>query len=331
MNFFDMHCDTISAIYYRRKHGKQCDLYENDLHIDLKKLKQANYLAQNFAIFIDKMEVPDCFQEALNMIDLFYQELESNKDIIAYAGSYDDLLTNQKNGKISAFLTLEEGAISKGSLSNLRNLYRLGARMTTLTWNYENELASPNNNATSGTDPDPTVPFTAWGLTDLGKEFVCEAEHLGMLLDVSHLSDAGFQDVLDITTRPFVASHSNSRNICGHVRNLTDDMIRQLANRGGVTGINLCPAFLSGPRPEDYHSGGTIEEIITHIKHIESVGGIECIGLGTDFDGIDGHNELPTAATMPLLYDALKKHGFSEEKIEKIFYKNVMRVYKDVL
>lgn len=330
MNLIDMHCDTISAIYYKRKKGETCELLENDLHIDLKKLIHTGYLAQNFAIFIDKKEVDDPFQEAIHMIDLFYQELSKNSDIIAYAGSFDDFCKNRENGKLSAFLTLEEGAILKGSLANLRTMYRLGARMMTLTWNYENELASPNYNCTNSKHPTNTTPFTSWGLTELGKEFVVEAERLRMILDVSHLSDAGFYDVLEITKRPFVASHSNSRTISGHVRNLTDDMIRKLAERGGVTGMNLCPNFLSHPW-EDTPKKGTIQEIIRHIKHIESVGGIECIGLGTDFDGIDGHEELPDASTMPLLFDALKKEGYSEEKIDKIFYKNVLRVYKDIL
>lgn len=201
--------------------------------------------------------------------------------------------------------------------------------MMTLTWNYENELASPNTNYTLYEHPDPTVPFTSWGLTERGFEVVAEMERLGMIIDVSHLSDAGFYDVLKATTRPFVASHSNARTVSCHVRNLTDDMIRKLAERGGVTGINFYPDFLS--HPTNSCNKGKLSEIVAHIKHIEQVGGIECIGLGSDFDGIEGNEDLPDASAMTKLYDALHKEGYSDDNIEKIFSGNVLRVYKDIL
>lgn len=330
MKLLDMHCDTISAIYHRRLHGKQCELRRNDLHIDLMKLKQAGYVGQNFAIFIEKCKSDDPFEDAIKMIDLFYQELEKNSDIIAYASNYEDILQNEKDGKLSALLTLEEGGMIKGSLSYLRTLYRLGARMMTLTWNYENELASPNTNYSCYPHPNPTVPFTSWGLTKCGFDTVAEMERLGMLLDVSHLSDAGFYDVLRVTTKPFVASHSNARAISSHVRNMTDDMIRELSNRGGVMGINFYPDFLANPTNPTPNTG-KLSEVIAHIQYIEQVGGIDCIGLGSDFDGIEGNEDLPNASAMPLLYDALHQAGYSDSKIEKIFYKNVLRVYQAVL
>lgn len=330
MKFIDMHCDTISVLHSQVQHGNFYELRENSLHIDLLKLKKAGYLAQNFAMFVAKKEDHNPFEDALQMIDVFYQQLSKNSDLIAFAGSYDDIISNEKNGKMSALLTLEEGGMIKGSLPYLRTLYRLGARMMTLTWNYENELASPNNNYTVCESPDPTVPFTKWGLTECGFDTVAEMEHLGMIIDVSHLSDAGFQDILKVTKKPFVASHSNARSVCSHVRNLTDDMIKALAHRGGVMGINFYPAFLATPIDGTPYTGKLID-VISHIKHIEQVGGIECIGLGSDFDGIPGNEDLPNALAMPLLYDALHQAGFSDDKIDKIFYQNVLRVYKDVL
>jgi len=330
MKFIDMHCDTISAIHHNVKQGNHMELRENSLHIDLMKLKHSNYMAQNFAVFIQKSRSENPLEDALSMIDLFYQELEKNKDLIAYAGSYSDILANEKAGKMSALLTLEEGAMIKGSLSNLRNLYRLGARMMTLTWNFENELASPNSNYTKFEHPDPTVPFTSWGLTECGFEVVSEMERLGMIIDVSHLSDAGFYDVCSVAKRPFVASHSNARNVSCHVRNLSDDMIRKLSEHGGVMGINFYPDFLAHPTNPEKNKG-KLSEVIAHIKYIEKIGGIDCIGLGSDFDGIEGNEDLPDASAMTKLYDALHKEGYSDDKIEKIFSGNVLRVYQDIL
>lgn len=330
MKFIDMHCDTISVLHNQVQYGNYYQLRENSLHMDLMKMKQAGYQAQNFAIFVAKTKDNNPLEDALQMIDVFYEQLALNSDLIAYAGSYEDLLRNEANGKMSAFLTLEEGAMIKGSLSYLRTLYRLGARMMTLTWNYENELASPNTNYTVSSHPKETVPFTTWGLTERGFETIAEMESLGMLIDVSHLSDAGFYDVLRATKKPFVASHSNARAVCSHVRNLTDDMIRELSNRGGVMGMNFYPGFLSTSSNECEYKG-TIADIVAHIKHIEQVGGIECIGLGSDFDGIPGHEELSDASKMPLLCEALHQAGFSYDRIDKICYENVLRVYKDVL
>jgi len=239
---------------------------------------------------------------------------------------------------MSAMLTLEEGGICKGDLSYLRLLHRLGARMMTLTWNFPNEIGHPNNNMRRDLPHDDPawadlmkVPDTENGITEKGLEFLAEMERLGMIIDVSHLSDAGFYDVLAHTTKPFVASHSNARSVCPHVRNLTDDMIRKLAERGGVTGLNFCADFLTEV-PHGTKNPGTIAAIVDHARHIVNVGGIECLGLGTDYDGIDTHQELPDASHMPLLIDALKHQGgFTESELDRILGGNVLRVYRDVL
>ena len=148
-------------------------------------------------------------------------------------------------------LTVEEGAVCKGSTGKLRHLYRLGVRMLTLTWNYPNELGWPNvKMPPEGSEeaPDFTVPDREHGLTETGFAFLSEMERLGMIVDVSHLSDAGFWDVARAAEKPFVASHSNARAVCHHVRNLNDEMIRALAEKGGVTGLNFCPSFLEAER-----------------------------------------------------------------------------------
>ena len=153
-------------------------------------------------------------------------------------------------------------------------------------------------------------------------------ERLGIIIDASHLSDAGFYDVLNNTTKPFVASHSNARHLCKAARNMSDDMILKLAKRGGVMGINFYGNFLVDG---DGHCKSCIEDMVKHILYIKDLAGIDCIGLGSDFDGINSELEMKDASYYQLLYEALVKAGLSEEEIEKIFYKNVLRVYKEIL
>lgn len=198
--------------------------------------------------------------------------------------------------------------------------------MMTLTWNFPNALGYPSLNAERY---DPYTPNTSEGLTEKGIEFVQEMERLGMIVDVSHLSDAGFYDVLHYTQKPFVASHSNAREVCRHVRNLTDDMIRKLSERGGVTGLNFCMDFLR--EPSEKGSYAALADIVNHARHIADVGGVECVGLGSDFDGIPCNAEISGADQMPRLADAFQKKGFHESEIDRILYGNVFRLYQEIL
>ena len=232
---------------------------------------------------------------------------------------------------MSAMLTVEEGAVCKGEIEKLRSLYDMGVRMLTLTWNYPNELGYPNlKRERKGCEDYFFTPNEECGLTETGREFVAEMEALGMIVDVSHLSDAGFRDVLDCTNKPFVASHSNARAICGHVRNLTDDMIRKLSERGGCTGLNFYAHFLRTVSRGEYNPGA-LEDVVRHAKHIAKVGGVEVLALGSDFDGIDTNEALPGVQCMEWLWDALRRGGFRESELEKIFYGNVLRVYREIL
>jgi membrane dipeptidase len=330
MKVADMHCDTIAEIFYAVKEGRDCGLAKNELHMDLAKMLKGDYLVQNFALFVNLKKHDNPLEYCLELIDFFYDQLEKNKDLIALALNYNDIKKNQAAGKMSAVLTIEEGGVTKGSLTNLRNFYRLGVRMLTLTWNFENGIGFPNFKLIDGEKPDFKKPDVENGLTEYGLEMIHEMERLGMIIDVSHMSDAGFYQVLNNTTKPFVASHSNARAVCNHARNLSDDMIRKLAERGGVMGMNYCPDFLVDTGSEA-EAVGTIVSIVQNIKHIVSVGGYECIGLGSDFDGIPTHKELPDASYLPMLADALSKAGMKHHEIEAIFYKNVLRLYKDVL
>ena len=302
----------------------------------MEKKKKADYLLQNFALFVHLSSCENPLEEVLELADVYYDELDKNQDLIRPVYSYADIESNRKAGLMSAMLTVEEGGVCKGNPAFLRTLYRLGVRMLTLTWNFPNELGWPNLEVPGeGVDPESFRPDfrkanVNQGLTETGIAFVQEMERLGMIVDVSHLSDAGFMDVLRVTKKPFVASHSNARAVCSWARNLTDDMIRLLAERGGVTGLNFCPAFLTDV-PDGEATYGSIAAILEHAKHIVNVGGTDCLGLGTDFDGIKTHDELPDAPYMPLLIDAFGKAGFTSSQVDKILSGNVLRVYKEVL
>lgn len=323
MKVVDMHCDTILRLY-----DEGGCLSKNDFNIDLKKMVKGDYLLQNFAMFVNLSDHLDPLTKAQRLIDLYYTELEKSPELIKPVYSYEDILNNQKNGLMSAMLTLEEGAVVNNDLAILRNYYRLGVRMITLTWNHPNGIGYPNLISTKEFK-DLYHLNTEDGLTDFGIAYVKEMERLGIIIDVSHLSDAGFYDVLKYTTKPFVASHSNARSVCGVARNMSDDMIKQLAKRNGVMGINFCGDFL---KPSS-HGGmcSCIEDMVKHILYIKELVGIDYVGLGSDFDGIDQNLELADASMMPQLAAALQEAGFSENEIEKVFYKNVLRVYSQIL
>jgi len=348
MRTVDMHCDTISVLLQKKRANKAAGLRENDCHIDIGKMREGDYLLQNFALFVNLGACGDPWQEVQELFRLYEQEMSENRDVIAPVFTYNDIEKNCLKGRMSALLTVEEGGVCGGDLEKLRRLYGQGVRMMTLTWNYPNELGYPNLDGEQGKklkDAEKgggtpalqqetlhylNTPNVKDGLTQTGILFVQEMEKLGMIVDVSHLSDAGFCDVLANTKKPFVASHSNARTLCPCVRNMSDDMIRRLAERGGVMGLNFCADFLTQVMPGEQNPG-TVAAVAAHARHIVSVGGMECLGLGSDFDGIETHAELPGADQMDRLADTLKKSGFTEGQLDKILKDNVLRVYREIL
>lgn len=311
MRPIDLHCDTVLRLM---KDKENLGLYENNFGVDIKKLKKANSLIQFFALWIDLNSQRDPVDICLEMMDKFYLELDKNSQYIKLATRYEDIINNDKEGKISAILSIEEGGALKGKLYNLRNYYRLGVRSITLTWNNVNHIGYPNTKE----------EYRNKGLTDFGRQVVYEMNRLGMLIDVSHLSDQGFYDVANISKKPFIASHSNSRHIKNHFRNLTDDMIRVLSEAGGVMGICFERDFLGDSEK------ARIEDMVNHIKHIKNVGGIDVLAIGSDFDGCNPNGEIGNIGEIEKLIYALKDNGFAEDEIDKIFYKNALRVIRDV-
>lgn len=321
MKVVDMHCDTIGELWKAEKAGKPISLRSNSLHIDLEKMQKGDYLLQNFAMFVFLGREKDPLVNVLEMIDVYNRAMAENADIIGPVLNYEDIEKNRAAGKLSGMLTIEEGAVLKGNPYVVRSLYQLGVRMLTLTWNFENEIGYPNT-IVKAKDYDPSRHY---GLKPEGIEIVREMNRVGMIVDVSHLGDDGFWDVVKYCEGPFVASHSNARAVCNHTRNMTDDMIRALADKGGVMGLNFCGDFLNP------NGKSRVEDMVRHAKHIINVGGSDILGLGTDYDGIDGDLELDHCDKMPLLAQEMEHQGFSTQQIEKIFHGNVLRLYREVL
>ncbi|MBQ3273242.1 MAG: dipeptidase [Solobacterium sp.] len=327
MKYIDMHCDTVMLLY--RKAADNRNMYEqNDLMIDFRRMQAGDALAQWFAVFLPPEKgiaarniypVGDDEKYIAATRKIIMDNVAAHDDVIRMACTAEDIEHNLADGRMSAVLTMEDGRAVLGKLENIRRFYDMGFRACSLTWNAHNCFGAPNSS-------DPEIMNE--GLTEFGKDGVRYMQELGMLVDVSHLSDGGFRDVADICTKPFVATHSNARALCPHQRNLTDEQIRILADAGGVTGMNFYPSFLNADMSAGYADAAVIAK---HARHIVNTGGIAVCGIGTDFDGFEGKNEIMSSDRMPLLIDALKAEHFTEDEIEKIFWKNVLRVMRDAI
>lgn len=312
MPFADLHCDTIAWIRHNRLQGKEMYLRDTyQMHVNVEKLKKSGYLLQNFALFVNMNEVEDPWGTVLSLAELYTSEVEKNGDLLAPCLTFGDMEQAKADGKIASVLTVEEGGVCKGELENLRTLHRLGVRMLTLTWNHENEIGYPNG-----------MPG---GLKEKGAEFLAEMETLGVIPDVSHLSDQGFWDVCRLAKKPLAASHSSARALWPHRRNLTDEQIKALAHRGGIVGVNFYADFLA-----DGETTRTAD-IVRHMKHMRDVGGLEVVALGSDFDGITCPLEMVDAAGMDQLVREMERVGFTQREIDKICWENVWDFYRRTL
>lgn len=310
MKFIDLHCDTAGRMYYEK-----LKLKESICKVDIEKLKKGNCLGQVFAIFVDQKLNFDSYDEFKNIYDNFIVELNENKNEIEIVRNVDELNNASKNGKIGAFISIEEGEVIGSNIENVQKVYDLGVRIITVTWNYKNKLGYPNFQ----------FKYQNKGLKPHGIGVINECERLGIIPDASHLSDGGFFDLVKTCKKPFIASHSNARVITNHPRNLTDEMIKLLADKGGVMGLNFCADFLGE------NTIASIDEITAHAGHIKNVGGIDVLCLGSDFDGILNEVEIENSSQFNKLYDGLKKIKFTDDEIEKVFYKNVLRVFSETL
>lgn len=323
MKYIDMHCDTLSIGL--AQHKETITKLEKSM-VDIDRLHQTRTGAQFFAMFVPQRDVAQWYgmekmpehEVLLDMMsDIFWKTIKENENRMAFAQSYEKMRENLRTGKISAFLTMENGFAVRGKMENLKKFHDMGVGLMTLTWNDPNCFGQNHSS-------DSTLMQT--GLTDFGKEAISYMNDLGMIVDVSHLSDGGFYDVAEISKKPFVASHSNCRELSPSTRNLTDDMIRLLADKGGVAGINFEPTFLNWNQ-EDIHS--RVSRMCDHVEHFIKVGGEECVGIGTDFDGIGGQFEISDCTKMNFLFDELHRRKLGADVIDRIAYKNVTRVIKE--
>ena len=321
MQYMDLHCDTLM---YLGREGFG-NLEHNGKCVDFARMKEGGAYLQCFAIW---MLQPEHWKEVKGepeedeayisrLAEGLLQETRKASFPVEFIRSFSQIEKNRKAGKLSCMLTMEDGRAVNGELSNLDRYYKMGVRMMALLWNHENCMGYPNSD-------DPEI--MGKGLKPFGTRAVERMNDLGMVVDVSHLNDGGFYDVARVSRKPFVASHSNARSLSPHRRNLTDAMIRALAERGGVIGLNFCPAFL---QKDGKSRDSTVERMAAHIRHIVQVGGIECMAIGTDFDGMDGELEIKSPAQMGKLWHRLKEDGFSQGDLEKIAWKNALRVFLD--
>ena len=308
---FDLHCDTALAML---GHGEKPErsLRKNDCHIDLERAGKLAGYCQCFSCFTtpfmeEWMQVSPVtvFQAEL---DILNRALEENKDRIKQAFTAKDVEDNLKKGKMSAILTIEGPAGFGFDPARLEDLYKTGFRITSLGWNEKNPLAGSN--------------VTGGGLTDRGRAYIAEAQRLGMIIDVSHISDEAFYDIMDVTQAPVIATHSNARALCGHSRNVTDDMFLQICKTGGVVGFNQCDDFV-GVNPDL----NTACDHFLHLMGMDPDG--KHIALGADLDGCD---VLPDGFTgiesYPDLAQQLRVRGLSEDNIYDIFWNNALGVMK---
>lgn len=321
MRFIDTHCDTMGECIARSE-GK-VTLQNNPGHINMEKLIRGGAMAEFFAIFIPTHDSGAGKGVTLPPYDYFQfvykaylKELEANKDVLAPACNYDDIMANKAAGKISSVLTVEDGVPLEGKMERLEEFYQKGVRLISFTWNYENSLGFPNSK-------DPEIMNR--GLKQFGLDCIERMNEMGMLVDVSHLSDGGFWDVVKHSKKPFIASHSCCRALCNHTRNLTDEMLRALGEKGGVVGINFASQFLNeGAEYTD------IQSVVRHMLHIRDKAGLDALGFGSDFDGITSTLEFKDYTGLPLIVDALKPH-FTDDEIDKICSGNMLRLIRDTL
>lgn len=311
----DCHCDTLTELY-----NKNASLYENEQHFDIKRQIALGGGLQFCAIYVptEVFRYQGGLHYTLCLLDKYNQEIkklhENGIDVLQVRTAED--AGNVLKHKAATLLAIEEGGAIDGSLEALRCLYELGVRAMTLTWSNRNDIADGINEEATGS-----------GLTIFGKQVVAEMNRLGMLVDVSHISTAGFWSVIETSTKPIIATHSNAKSLCSHPRNLNDEQIKALAQNGGLAGITFAGQFLE----EDWRNA-CIESVYKHIDYmLNLIGNDDHIGFGSDFDGISHppYNIQGVQDYKPLI-EYLSKY-YSDETINKITHQNVINLLQKVL
>lgn len=356
MFVLDSHCDTPTKMMRCRDVSK----VNSRGHVDIPKLLTGGVDASFFALYTPADVAPDAATvNALRMIGAVNDLIAGNSDKVALALSPEQALRNKDNGRVSILLGMENGSPIQDSLSLLRLFHRLGVRYLTLTHNGDNQIA------------DSVAQGLRWnGLSPFGREVIAEMNRIGMIVDIAHSSDKTFFDALECSKTPIVSTHSCCRALCSHRRNLSDRMLRALADKGGVVQINFFPSFLSDSFATELERSGiealsqgveadwasdpgnptkeaawnkvldslaalprpSVKDVVDHIVHAVDVAGIDHVGIGSDFDGIEVTPVgLEDISKIGAVFAEMERRGYKEAEIEKVAGGNFLRVFGEVL
>ena len=314
MRIIDMHCDTLIEGWRKPERS----FYDGDTSINLKLLKENGSLLQFFAMYLSRneMKTMDSYDILKGIYGYYQTQMEKYSDIIKPVYSAQEVLENEEKGLLSSLLTVEDGVFIDGKIERVQEVYDMGVRLITLMWNFENSVGFPCSD-----DPEAHLK----GLKPFGIEVVEKMNELGMIIDVSHMSEGGFYDVARYSKKPFVASHSCARALCNHRRNLTDDQLKTIGNAGGIAGVNFECSFL-----KEGSNRATYDQIIEHLLYMKDKAGVDAVGFGSDFDGIDDNGELENYSGFTTLLERMEGK-FTYDEIDKICRGNALRVIKDVI
>ena len=303
--YFDAHCDTISMAL-REEDSLRCNPYR----VDLQRGGELGRYAQIFSLYgdVDSVRHVDLWTHCCTLHKRFEREMRENRDLVCHCRSGAELDAVVAQGRIAALLSIESADLLECCTQRIETVAQWGVRMMNLTWNHANAISGSNRLECDR------------GLSGHGKDFVRELENNDIYVDVSHLSDAGFWDLAQIARRPIVASHSNSRSLCPHSRNLTDDMFRAIRDSGGVVGINYYSGFVGGKDDMD--------ALAAHIEHFLALDGEKTLCFGGDMDGCDDLAAgVEGLESIPALYEALQRRGYRETLLEDLFWNNLRRLF----
>ena len=302
--YFDAHCDTI-GMALNDKDSLRC----NPHCVDLQRGRQLGRYAQLFALYgdVDSVKHVDLWTHCRMLHERFEREVRDNQDLVCHCRNGIEVDAAIDRGLIAAILSIESADLLECRIDRIETVAGWGVRMMNLTWNHPNAISGATSRESER------------GLSEFGRDFVRELEVNNIYADVSHLSDAGFWDLVRIAHRPIVASHSNARALCHHPRNLTDDMFRAVRDSGGVVGINYYRGFVGGK--------GDMEALAEHIEHLLTLNGEKTLCFGGDMDGCDVLAEgIDGLQSVPALYDTLRRRGYSESLLEDLFWNNLRRL-----
>ncbi len=313
----DTHNDFVWKVFDK---GAEFGTNNSFTQSDLPRLKSGGVDVQVFAVWIPMKSVSRSYNFVIKQIERLRQIEDSNSLELEFAENYDEIIRVTNGKKICGLIGVEGGTAIENNLDNINSMFDLGVRYIGLTWN--------NSNSISTSAKDAVERGKSGGLTEFGTEVVKRMNEVGMLVDVSHLSEEGFWDVIEVSTSPIIASHSNCYSINPHYRNLTDEQIKAIALDGGYIGVNFHNDFLDKNGKTE---GTSIDKVVEHIDHIKNLVGADYIGIGADFDGgITPAKELYDASCYPELTKKLVEKGYTKSEIKKILGENFLRVFKQV-